>query len=197
MLERTTVAHSKENIRHSWNKSTLVKGICHLHQQLNSWVVTWRDYMRGRKIAVDGYHYVSVSFCLCILPSVYLVSMLHRVQKNLNWCPTCTTLYLSQSKQWRHFPDYLCDVTTLSWTLKMSYSPTVCSIFLCHRQIFSRVFLSNPVKLLTQVKNRNCPLITGVRSGHWPLKCRNSLIHFNILSPLLQPHHTTPVLSKF
>jgi len=43
--------------------------------------------MRGRKIAVDGYHYVSVSFCLCILPSVYLVSMLHRVQKKSKLMP--------------------------------------------------------------------------------------------------------------
>jgi len=151
-----------------------------------TWLHAWTDTTKCPWVSA------SVSFHQYILSACFTV-----YKKNLNWCPTCTTVYLSESKQWRHFPDYLCDVTTLSWTLKMSHSPTVCSIFSCHRQIFSRVFLSNPVKLLTQVKYRNCPLITGVRSGHWPLKCRNSLIHFNILSPLLQPHHTTPVLTKF
>ena len=156
-----------------------------------TWLHAWTENSRGRiPLCVREF--------LPLYPSIS-ISCQHAspCTKNLNWCHTCTTLYLSESKQWRHFPDYLCDVTTFSWTLKMSHSHTVCSIFLCHRQIFSRVFLSNPVKLLTQVKYRNCPLITGVRSGHWPLKCRNSLIHFNILSPLLQPHHTTPVLSKF
>ena len=60
MLDGTRVAHSKEKNRHSWNKSTLVKALCHLHQQLNLWVVTRRVYMLGQKIAVDGYYCASM-----------------------------------------------------------------------------------------------------------------------------------------
>ena len=60
MLERTTVAHSKENICHNWNRYTLVKAICHLHQQINLSVVTWCDYMHGQKIAQYRYYYASV-----------------------------------------------------------------------------------------------------------------------------------------
>jgi len=38
MLERTTVAHSKKKFV-TVETSAFEKAICHLHQQLNSWVV--------------------------------------------------------------------------------------------------------------------------------------------------------------
>ena len=63
MLEQTTVAHSKEKIRHSRNISTLVKAICHLHQQPNLWVGMWHDYVHGQKIVLDRYYNICRVLC--------------------------------------------------------------------------------------------------------------------------------------